>query len=286
MKMKWTDRFLLFICALLMILAGAATILLTFFARVESGIFTEQIWRIIGFAAGGLCVLTGIYLFSFLHRSRRRNRKFIKVRGEGDEMRLAVEAVEDQVKKCTDMHQEMHLEDVKVLNDKREGVTILVKVSMAGNVSIPLAVASLQKQVRQYLLASSGISVKEVKVAVDTMRSDISVESPYRLSGQDKKDEEIPQEEPAPAAGQQEEPAEEPAEEPVREPVTYEVPQEPAKPFASVWYPAPTQRSAAYPDAVEDGESVPVYGASAEENTVYGQGVQDEGTGTEQSEEV
>lgn len=189
MKIKLADRFLMVVFSVLLILSGIATVVLALFFKEINGIFTTTIWRIIGIAAGAVAVLAGLYMITFLRRYRYNGKQFIVMNTDSGEMRLSVKAVENQVKKCTDLHPEMRLEGVRVFNSSREGVTIKVKVAMASNISIPLAVASLQKQVKQYLMASSGLNVSEVKVEVDTMRGDANDTTPYRLDGEERKEE-------------------------------------------------------------------------------------------------
>ena len=189
MKIKLADRFLMVVFSVLLILSGIATVVLALFFKEIDGIFTTTIWRIIGISAGAAAILAGLYLITFLRRYRYNGKQFIVMNTDSGEMRLSVKAVENQVKKCTDLHPEMRLEGVRVFNSSRDGVTIKVKVAMASNISIPLAVASLQKQVKQYLMASSGLDVSEVKVEVDTMRGDANDTTPYRLDGEERKEE-------------------------------------------------------------------------------------------------
>ena len=54
------------------------------------------------------------------------------------------------------------------VNVYRDGVLVDLNIALANNISIPLAVASLQKQIKQYLVASAGIEVTEVRVSVET----------------------------------------------------------------------------------------------------------------------
>ena len=206
MKIKLADRFLMVVFSVLLILSGIATVVLALFFKEINGIFTTTIWRIIGVSAGAVTVLAGLYMISFLRRYRYNGKQFIVMNTDSGEMRLSVKAVENQVKKCTDLHPEMRLEGVRVFNSSREGVTIKVKVAMASNISIPLAVASLQKQVKQYLMASSGLSVSEVKVEVDTMRGDANDTTPYRLDGEERKEEAAEEPVDAQEAPQEDEP--------------------------------------------------------------------------------
>lgn len=209
MKIKLADRFLMVVFSVLLILSGIAIVVLALFFKEINGIFTTTIWRIIGVSAGAVTVLAGLYMISFLRRYRYNGKQFIVMNTDSGEMRLSVKAVENQVKKCTDLHPEMRLEGVRVFNSARDGVTIKVKVAMASNISIPLAVASLQKQVKQYLMASSGLSVSEVKVEVDTMRGDANGTTPYRLDGEERKEEAAAEPADAQEAPQEDEPVQE-----------------------------------------------------------------------------
>ena len=50
-----------------------------------------------------------------------------------------------------------------------------MKATMPSNISIPLAVAGLQKQIKQYVAASSGVPVKSVQVLVDKTSGSLPV---------------------------------------------------------------------------------------------------------------
>jgi len=55
-----------------------------------------------------------------------------------------------------------------VLENAHDGLVIKMRVGLATGVNIPLAVTALQKQVKQYVTACSGVDVSEVKVQVET----------------------------------------------------------------------------------------------------------------------
>ena len=87
--------------------------------------------------------------------------------------------VKNLVKKCVDAHEEVTLNSMRIHN-VRDGVTVDLSISLANNIIIPLVVSSLQKKVKQYLQTSSGIEVKEVRVAVETAK-DAANYSPYMV---------------------------------------------------------------------------------------------------------
>lgn len=180
MKIRFWDRVMLFLCALALVLAGAyliaqSVLLLT---MSEPPMPTARIWMWGQGAAGVLLAVLGACLFAFPGKYIRRKRDFVIQQTEIGELRIAVTAIENLVQKCIDVHPEIHVVSMHVRNG-REGVVIDLRIALANNISIPLAVASLQKQIKQYLSASSGIDVKEIQVSVETAEDAAAEGSPY-----------------------------------------------------------------------------------------------------------
>lgn len=180
MKIRFWDRVMLFLCALALVLAGAyliaqSVLLLT---MSEPPMPTARIWMWGQGAAGVLLAVLGAYLFAFPGKFFRHKRDFVIQQTEIGELRIAVTAIENLVQKCIDVHPEIHVVSMHVRNN-REGVVIDLRIALANNISIPLAVASLQKQIKQYLSASSGIDVKEIQVSVETAEDAAAEGSPY-----------------------------------------------------------------------------------------------------------
>ena len=181
--------------------------------------------RIVVIGMGALEVIGSLLLFSIPGRIRYKRKDFIIQQTDNGEIRIAVKAIENLVRKCTDTHEEINVSDMRVTNF-RDGVGVNLKVSLPNNISIPLAVESLQKQIRQYLTVSSGITVKDVCVSVENTSESMTSRSPYevRNEAQEKaekkpvherlfEDETEPAPLPAPQPAQEEAPAEAPAEE-------------------------------------------------------------------------
>lgn len=97
----------------------------------------------------------------------RKEPGFVKQQADHGELNIAVTAIDELVRKCVATHDEIKLTDTSISNGK-EGLTIGLRLSLASGVSIPLAVAALQKQMKQYITASTGLDVKDVCVQVDT----------------------------------------------------------------------------------------------------------------------
>ncbi len=186
MKLKIKERLLLFLSALFVFAVGIGLMVLCILQPrvvlevVEGSFFS---WPRLGtLCIGILLVLCAVFL-AFLPSKLRENRKgFVVQQTDNGELRIAIKAIENLVKKCVDMHEEMTLSSM-VIQNARDGVTVDLRISLANNISIPLAVASLQKQIRQYLAVSSGIEVREVRVSVETTETGIG-DSPYLVENQ------------------------------------------------------------------------------------------------------
>ena len=236
MKARFGTKLMIVIIALIILILGAATLyigirlngvalninsadIVNDVISVEKAAFdAEGYWtlrRIIVLAVGAIQVLSAIFLLTVPGKLRYKKNEFIVQQTENGEIRIAVRAIENLVRKCTDMHDEIELSGLRITNH-RDGVSVDLKAAMPNNISIPLAVESLQKQIKQYITVSTGVSVREVRVAIVNTSADLKVESPYEVGKAETEEkpekkaahelafENEPQPEPAPA---QEEPA-------------------------------------------------------------------------------
>ncbi len=160
MKMKLWDRLILCFGALLNLASGVLLFL--------QGLQANN--NILYIVCAVLLAAFGVYLVLLLRRCIVKRNEFVIQRTESGELRIAVKAIENQVQKCIDLHEEIQVNTMNILTN-REGVVVDLVVTLANNISIPLAVASLQKQIKQYLVASSGIEVKEVRVSVESTQN-------------------------------------------------------------------------------------------------------------------
>ena len=272
MKIRFWDRLILFFGALLTILAGAALVV----AGLQiKGVLAEgfPLWvRVVCLAVGALIIVFGGYVILFPRRYAVRRQEFVVQKTENGELRIAVKAIESLVQKCIDLHEEIRVLTMNILNS-REGVVVELNVSLANNISIPLAVASLQKQIKQYLIASSGIEVKEVKVSVESTQDDLPVcvpteEEAEEENGAPAREKKLPlhqrlfgrADQPAivPEPPKEEEPAEaEPAEEPKEDEIWKRPEEETAEANPPVVEPAPeiSQEAPAEEPAAEEPET-------------------------------
>lgn len=165
MKIKIWDRLILFVGAVLTVAGG----IVLFMQGLETKNVVYLVCSVALAAFGG-------YLIAFPFRYKAKRNDFVIQRTDSGELRIAVKAIENQVQKCIDLHEEIQTSTMKIISN-REGVVVDLVVTLANNISIPLAVASLQKQIKQYLIASSGIEVKEVRVSVESTQDSVSPEA-------------------------------------------------------------------------------------------------------------
>ena len=188
MKMRLIHRMILVIGALIVLLIGVGLIVsacglipnFTLIPETETESFYN--WkRIIVIACGAFLVLFGGYAMLFPGKLRYRKKDFIVQKGENGDLLISVKALESMVNKCVDMHEEIETKKMAILPGK-DGIYVNLKIAIANNVSIPLASSSIQKQIKQYVMASSGVQVLDVNVAVDGTKGEVgSASNPYTV---------------------------------------------------------------------------------------------------------
>ena len=134
--------------------------------------------RIVVIGMGALQLIGSLLLFSIPGRIRYKRKDFVIQQNDSGEIRIAVKAIENLVRKCTDTHEEFNMTSLRVKNYK-DGVVVDLKGTVPDNISIPLATESMQKQIRQYLTVSSGVNVKTVNVDLSDTDAPMEKKSPY-----------------------------------------------------------------------------------------------------------
>ena len=171
MKLRGLDRILLFIGAFLNAAISVGMFLISLrmnsfvLPTFDGGNFIISKFAVILCAA--FIFIFSIYMLGLVLGSHKKKDEFVVQETAGGELRISIHALDSMVRNVMSSHGDMSLKDMSVENIK-DNVFVSLKIAIAGNVSIPLAVASLQKDIRQHLLSSTGIDVKEVRVSVDT----------------------------------------------------------------------------------------------------------------------
>ena len=221
MKIRILDRILVFLAGIVLFACGASAIAWRFLPASALQTVSDFIMgqdstlTLILCGVGAMLVLLGIYCMGMLFRHKKGKRGFVVQRTDGGELSISIKAIENLVQKCIDKHEELHVLSTS-LENSRDGLVIKLRIGLANGVSIPLVVSALQKQIKQYITACTGVDVREVKVQVETASAKLK-DSPFA----------VPEMLANPTAEKLASTTHEPV--PVHEPVTV-VPPEPEKP--------------------------------------------------------
>ena len=152
MKIRILDRILVALAGIVLVAACAGLVAQVFFSVDVIGFVTQLLTAetstkkvILGAIAGALLII-GLYCLLMLFRHRRRKDKFVLQKLEsGEGIRL---------------------------ENQRDGLLIRIRGTVAGGVSIPLTVDNLQKQVKRYVTACSGVEVKGIRIQIESSGED------------------------------------------------------------------------------------------------------------------
>lgn len=193
MKHPVVDRILLFLCAICA-LCGAVAIaaLLTGVISVAGIVgyinmyapyLSDMKGKVIMIAAAAVLVILAVMLMSAIFPSRKkRSSTFAIQRNENGTVRISLKALETLVQKCLNQHAELKVVTSSLFSDE-ESVRVDVHINMQTDISMPLAISALQKQIKKYLEACSGVVIQEVRIFVEgTMPASAdTADSPYAL---------------------------------------------------------------------------------------------------------
>ena len=173
MRIRVIDRLLILLAGLILLALTAALAAEAFLGWQVFGPVSEVLHRgdtvsLVIIAAAALALLAlGLYCVGTLFRRDKAHRGFVVQKTEGGELSISIKAIEGLVRKCLGKHEEIHLSGMR-MDTTRDGLVIRLRIGLAGGVNIPLAAGAVQKQIKQYVTACSGVDVREVKVQVET----------------------------------------------------------------------------------------------------------------------
>ena len=191
MKHPVWDRILILLCALVALGCAAGVVALLVgqisFDMITGWIASVDMSRFVVKAAmagiAALFVLLFLLLFAMILPSRKkRSSNYAIQRNENGMVRISLKALETLVNKCLNQHAELKVVTSSLYSDE-ESIRVDVHISLQSDISMPLAISALQKQIKKYLEACSGVMVQEVRVFVDsTIPADEKTEaSPYAI---------------------------------------------------------------------------------------------------------
>lgn len=181
MKIRVLDRILVFFAGIVLLFTGAGVIAERFFDVPVFDTLADMLFEslTVVIVATAVLVLLGVYCVCMMFRRYKGKRGFVVQRTEGGELSISIKAIENLVQKCIDKHEELHVMSTG-LENSRDGLVIKLRIGLASGVSIPLVVSALQKQIKQYVTACSGVDVREVKVQVETASANLK-DSPFAV---------------------------------------------------------------------------------------------------------
>ena len=181
MKIRVLDRILVFFAGIVLLCTGAGVIAERFFDVPVFDTLADMLFEslTVVIVAAAVLVLLGVYCVCMMFRRYKGKRGFVVQRTEGGELSISIKAIENLVQKCIDKHEELHVMSTG-LENSRDGLVIKLRIGLASGVSIPLVVSALQKQIKQYVTACSGVDVREVKVQVETASANLKA-SPFAV---------------------------------------------------------------------------------------------------------
>ena len=184
MKIRILDRILVALAGLLMVAGGAALAAELFFGKNVSGRVAQWLAddnvRVYVIIAGILIIAIGVYCILLLFRHRGKNGKYIMQRTENGELAISLNALGSMVQKCLDQHQEVSAQAVELENDKG-CLVVRIRGTLAGGISIPLTIETLQQQIKQYVTACSGVEVKDILVEIESSGPDAK-DAPFAIA--------------------------------------------------------------------------------------------------------
>ena len=177
MRIRILDRILVALAGLILVAFCAGLVAQVFFGVDVISFVTQLLTAetstkkvILGAIAGALLII-GLYCLLMLFRHRRRKDKFVLQKLESGDLAISLKTVETMVQRCLEQHSEIRTDGIR-LENQRDGLLIRIRGAVAGGVSIPLTVDNLQKQVKRYVTACSGVEVKGIRIQIESSGED------------------------------------------------------------------------------------------------------------------
>ena len=191
MKHPVWDRILILLCALAALGCAVGVVALLIgkisFDMITGWIASVDMSRFVVKAAmagiAALFALLFLLLFAMILPSKKkRSSNYAIQRNENGMVRISLKALETLVNKCLNQHAELKVVTSSLYSDE-ESIRVDVHISLQSDISMPLAISALQKQIKKYLEACSGVMVQEVRVFVDSTipADEKTVASPYAI---------------------------------------------------------------------------------------------------------
>lgn len=114
-----------------------------------------------------LLVIFGLAMINAMFPpKKKRSSTFAIQQNENGMVRISLKTIDALVQKCLGQHSELKVVTSSLFSDE-ETVRVDVHIALLTDISMPLAISALQKQITKYVEACSGVTVREVRVFVD-----------------------------------------------------------------------------------------------------------------------
>jgi Protein of unknown function (DUF322). len=173
MKIRVLDRILVAVAGIILLAVCAGLVAQVFFQADVIHFISDlinvdsRLFRIAAAVISAVLLLIGMYCILMLFRHRSKRDKFILQKMETGDLAISLKALETMVSKCMEQHTEIQTEGIR-LENQRDGLIIRIRGKVAGGISIPLTIDTLQKQIKQYVTACSGVEVKGIRVQIES----------------------------------------------------------------------------------------------------------------------
>ncbi|MCL2545323.1 MAG: alkaline shock response membrane anchor protein AmaP [Clostridia bacterium] len=189
MKHAFWDRLLIILCTL-MLLALSTMLLGIVIGFLPASVLIEKInllasdriWRVVLCVAAALLIVLAVLVFWIvLPRRKGRFSTFALQKTENGELKISVKALENLVQKCISQHPELTVVSLAIYSNEAT-VQAELRVTLQSDINIPLAISALQKEIKQYVEACTGVDVEAVLVSVESTVPPVpGTDSPYAL---------------------------------------------------------------------------------------------------------
>ncbi len=118
----------------------------------------------------GLLALFVLLLRSVFRKGSSHYRGFIMQKNENGAIGVSIPSIEGLIRTCIEKHEVIAKADIDV-KECRDGIAIVLHITQAAGVNIPLSVGAMQKQIKQYVTACTGVDVYKIRVMVENDQS-------------------------------------------------------------------------------------------------------------------
>ena len=177
MKIRWYDRLLLFIITAFLLAIAALMVAapLTFTARMEilnriGNLHTDPLGSGLLIGGGAIALILSVYLFclTFAKKKVVTPKSVVVRQSEVGSVEITLSAIDTLVQKCARGFSEVRDCISNITVTQFSDIVILIRLHIMPDTDIPSLTARMQTELKTYVENLSGISVREVKVLVES----------------------------------------------------------------------------------------------------------------------